>query len=186
MKKLLISAILASSLLCGCRSLDPAIIWLDDIFSGIEKDKTEVTAPTTTTTIPPAASSGIDELPWESITWLGQANCSKALPTKLLRSAKMRGSQVILDYDTNSDWNVEWHGGWDRACYGRFCVFYIKDGRIIGGHSDHLILNKKDRDLGNCFNGYLFNPAPPEDAELYVALVSNDRNNRTNIVRLQK
>lgn len=184
MKKLLSSVILISSLLCGCATWDKLVLAIGKI-----EDKPDVittTTTTTSTTIPSTANQGIDELPWETITWVGQANCSKALPTKILRSAKMRGSQVILDYDTNSDWNAEQHGDWDRLCYGRFCVFYIKDGKIIGGHSDHLILNKKDRDLGNCFNGYLFNPAPPKDAELYIALVSNDRKNRTNIVRLQK
>ena len=42
---------------------------------------------------------GVDALPSETIRWIGQANCSGALPTKVLRSASRRGDNVDIDWE---------------------------------------------------------------------------------------
>lgn len=129
--------------------------------------------------------SGTDVLPWESIQWIGQANCSQALPTKVLRSVKRKGDNVYIDWDGNEDWNAEHHSDWEAGvdCYGRMLCFVVRNGRLIGGHVDHMRKGCKQRDLNNVFGEYIFNPPVRSEEVRYYAMASNDKKNRTNMVQ---
>jgi hypothetical protein len=184
MKRVLSLAILISSL-CGCRALDPAIIWIDDIFKKIPQSEQPstptTTSTTTTTTIPPVISEDKNEdtIDYSKIVWHGQNKADKATITKVLRSVTIYGdNRVMLDYDTNSDWPgcrvIE-------GCRSSFMVFTEMDGVIQGGHVDHMRLNAKQRDLGNLYNGYLMG-AVPHNQVLYCCIASHDGKERSNIV----
>lgn len=157
--------------------------WLDKVFGVSDAPKPPVTQPTTQPS--PSDAPAPDVLPWNSIKWIGQANCSQALPTKVLRSVVRKGDDVYIDWDGNTDWNAEHHSDWeaDVDCFGRMLCFVVRDGQLIGGHVDHMKKGCTQRDLNNVFGIYIFEPPVRPEEVRYYAMASNDKRNRTNMVK---
>ena len=155
----------------------------------IEKKLPEVTPPILKPESKPQPQSplpvGVDAMPWDSIRWIGQANCSQAMPTKVLRSVRRNGDRLDIDWDGNTGWNPEHHNDWEPGidCYGRFLCFVVRDGVLVGGHVDHMKKGCDNRDTKNIFGEYIFLPPVRPDEIRYYACASNDRKNRTNLVK---
>lgn len=189
---LLMTLILVSSIsLTGCRSIVGAYVWLYENVGDIEVTQPD-TKPNPPVVIEPNPEAdvdkplaGVDELPWDKIVWIGQANGSKAINNKALRSVTIKGDNVYIDWDGNEDWDAVHHSDWEAGvdCYGRMCCFVIRDGKIIGGHVDHMRKGCKQRDLNNVYGQYIFNPPVSSSEDLYFAFVSNDCKNRTRIIK---
>jgi len=151
----------------------------------MNKSKEKVTPPILKPEPKPQETSGlpvgVDALEWSTIHWYGQNNASKAIPTKILRGATIYGdNRVILDYDTNADWPAICPAV--EGCRSSFLVFTNAiDGALRGGHTDHMRLNAKERDLGNLYNGYIM-AGVPRNKDLYIAIASHDGRQRSNVV----
>jgi hypothetical protein len=185
MQKLL-SLLIVSSLLVGCATWDKVFIGAWEIANKIPQDEQPSTPTTTTTTstttIPAVVSEDKNEdaIDYSKIVWHGQNKANRAIITKVLRSVTIYGdNRVMLDYDTNSDWP---ECKVIPGCRSSFMVFTEINGIMQGGHTDHMRLNAKQRDLGNLYNGYLMGEVP-RGQTLYVAIASHDGKERSNIVK---
>lgn len=177
--------------------LDKLAKYISEYLEKRRKKKEPITIPTNPPVTPPVTPSvptGTDALPWETIHWEGgnHAGVGKAaLPVKVLRSAKVKGNMVYLDYDQTDDWGLKDHKDGDNTwqSYARLCAFSDhKDGALRGAHFDWLSIDgsgkaQKAKVLSNIYNGYLFGSTPPvKGGMLWFAIISNDGKKRTNLV----
>ena len=163
------------------------ILYAKDQQEQVEANPTPTNPPVVTNTapVPPVVANG-DELDMSGATLLGthkNKNPSKARLTDTLRSVKIRGDGIVMDYSTSGWPNND--SGIGPNIDGRVYIFWESGGRLVGGHFDWKRPGTKDRTFENIRKGYLDGQQPPKGATLWVVLMTNKADRRTNVVKVQ-
>ena len=124
-----------------------------------------------------------EDLDISNIKWLGR-NYSSAKMEKFIRTARMDNSMLYTDY-TEYNWPVKSGNG--VVCDAIFCLFYERDGKIVGGKFDWSRKNgQRVKTLENVHHGYQGHSFPEPGAKVWMCLVSVDTSRRSNIVSVSR
>jgi hypothetical protein len=109
----------------------------------------------------------------------GLGDPADAAITVHLDGARLEGGKLWLDYADVPDWpNADGEPG----CSGRNYLYWAgPDGALRGGHFEWSTNGRRDRGLGNIYEGYL-GEVPPAGAACFTVVVRNNFSERSNVV----
>lgn len=102
---------------------------------------------------------------------------SKAVTTRQMKSARIEGNNVRVDYDPPPSW---WRSSTEATKFARGLIVWQSGGRVIVGHFDWFKPGQTVKTLGNVTNGYL-KARPTAGQPVAFLIVSNDGKERTNV-----
>jgi len=120
-----------------------------------------------------------------SITWLG-SNYANASRVAKINSANMTFTMIYTDYVDYSGlgWTRVMHG--EKLCDAMPCLFYKRDGKIVGGKFDHWSVGgQQAKTLVNVYDiHYNGHSMPAPDADVWTMFVDQSGKFRSNIVKV--
>lgn len=122
---------------------------------------------------------GKDAVNISRVEWVSpnKIDLSKALITLEMKSARIEGSNVRVDYKPPASW---WKSDTDAMKFPRGIIAWESGGKVIVGHFDWFKKGQTVKTLGNVTNGYL-KARPSVGQPIYFLIVSNDGRERTNV-----
>jgi hypothetical protein len=139
------------------------------------------TGNTTTTTIPPDSTG--DSIPIASVTWLG-LNYGGAKIDAKLTGATMTSRHLTLNDPAPSDWVLA--GQPPNQVQGRVFLFYLRDGKMVGGYFEQLRPGQTVKMMHNVHQGKNGLHFPPAGVTCYTMTGSMDGRLRSNIVTVHR
>ena len=106
-----------------------------------------------------------------------KVDLSKAVTTRQMKSARIEGNNVRVDYDPPPSW---WRSSTEATKFARGLIVWQSGGRVIVGHFDWFKPGQTVKTLGNVTNGYL-KARPTAGQPVAFLIVSNDGKERTNV-----
>jgi hypothetical protein len=106
---------------------------------------------------------------------------AKARITDVLANVTLSENGMTLDYVAR-DWpdNDSGIGG---NIDGRVYMYWMDGDGLVGGHFDWKRPDAKSRDFKNIRTGYLDGRKPPVGSDVYIVLVTNKGDRRTNVIK---
>lgn len=145
------------------------LAWLKETFEAVP-----VKQPNTTdsdpTSEPPAS------LP--EIEWLGK-NYSGAVEDMELVAATISNSQHSFSPAAPASWPIKTV---KVPVQGIVCLFYERNGQVVGGKHDWLKPNQKSKGLENVHGGYGGHSMPSKGTPVWTMIVSVDERKRSNLM----
>lgn len=170
---------------CSTTAGQKAFVWLYETFNDLE-EMSDYNDPVSTNT-PPVVTNNIpqdvvqdDTAKWNEIKWLKE-NYKGYAPTKKMLSASCNNSRFSYDYE-KLDWHIKTS---EKATADAIiCVFAIRDGKLVGGKFDWKRVGQKVKGMENIRGGYIKGFDIVKGEECYLALVSIEGKQRTNLQRV--
>ena len=124
----------------------------------------------------------VDSLP--EIQWLGQSYQNTPRdPSAVIRSGSIDEKFTYQDYTLPSSWPKKTVGS--ANCQGIFCLFYEKDGKIVGGKFDWARSSGQPvKTIENVHHGYQGHTMPAKGTKCYLMLVNVNGSLRTNFIEI--
>lgn len=121
-----------------------------------------------------------DAISLSRVRWVSpnQIDIGKASITVQMKSAKIEGGNVRVDYSPPSSW---WRSSSEATKFPRGLIAWQSGGETLVGHFDWFKPTQTVKTLGNVTNGYL-KARPSVGQEVYFLIASNDGKERTNVV----
>jgi hypothetical protein len=159
------------------RLLEKLIAWIKDAFEGVPVPSPEDSGDATTDPTPQEPSSPS----LQDIKWLGK-NYSGAVEDMELVAATISNSQHSFSPAAPASWPIKTV---KVPVQGIVCLFYDRDGKIVGGKYDWCRPNQKSKGLENVHGGYGGHSMPTKGTPCYTMLVSVDEKKRSNLLETQ-
>ena len=119
-----------------------------------------------------------DQIDVSRAVWGGTNNKvdpSTARITVEMRSAKIQGGNVRVDYNPPASW---WGSESDHLKFPRGLAAWLEGGTVYVAHYDWFKRGQSVKTIGNLKNGYTRRPV----GTVYFSIMSNDQSERTNFV----
>lgn len=149
------------------------LAWLKEAFQAVPVKTQPNITDSDPTSGPPAS------LP--EIKWLGK-NYSGAVEDMELVAATISNSQHSFSPAAPASWPIKTV---KVPVQGIVCLFYERDGKIVGGKYDWCRPGQHSKGLENVHNGYNGHSMPAKGTPCYTMLVSVDEKQRSNLLETQ-
>ena len=116
------------------------------------------------------------------IKWLGE-NYSSAPETARLEFGTLTRNFFGFYPAAPASWSVK---GIEVMVQGQVCLFYERDGQIVGGKFDWVRPNQTNKDLKNLRGGYHGHSMPENGAKCWAMLVDVHGKQRTNLIEVKR